>query len=233
MIATLDEIRDRIVRFLDPDSIILFGSRSSGEESSGSDVDILIVKDTPERPADRRMTVERLLADRELPLDIFVYTPDEMRRLFALGSPFIHEVVETGRVLYMRKATDVWLQEAEDELESARILAEHARYRGSTLHSRQSVERCLKAMILEKGETPQRTHDLLLLRAHAERLSWKLQMETEDAVFLYSVYKDSSPSEEGLLPHGEPTAADAARAIEVAGRLLASARATGGIEKPG
>jgi predicted nucleotidyltransferase len=111
MIASLEEIRDRIVSSMHPDSIILFGSRSRGEESSSSDVDILIVNDTPERPIDRRMAAERLLVDRALPLDIFVYTPQEMRKLHAQGSPFIREVVETGKVVYMRTSTEVWLRE--------------------------------------------------------------------------------------------------------------------------
>ncbi len=229
MIASLEEIRDRIVRSLDPDSIILFGSRSRGEESPGSDVDLLIVKDSTERPIDRRIAVERLLVDRAVPLDIFVYTPDEMRRLFALGSPFIQEVVETGRVLYMRKATEVWLREADDELASARILAEHGKHRGATLHSQQSAERCLKALILDKGESPERTHDLLLLRAHAERLGWNVQIETDDAVFMNSVYEGRDPTDEGLFPHGEPGEADSRRAIEVAAGLLVRTRALLGL----
>ena len=224
MIASLQEIRDRIVTYMNPESIILFGSRSRGEDSSTSDVDILIVKDTPERPIDRRMAAERLLVDRELPLDIFVYTPQEMRGLFAQGSPFIHQVVETGKVVYMRKSTEVWLREAEDELESARILAEHARHRGSTLHSQQAAEKCLKALIIEKGESPERTHDLVHLRSHAERLGWAIQIETEDAIFLNSVYKGRYPSEEGLLPHGDPDAADGTRAVGIAARLLMTTR---------
>jgi uncharacterized protein len=225
MIASIEEIRDHIVKFLDPESIILFGSHARGEASSGSDMDILIVKDTPDRPIDRRMAAERILADRALPLDIFVYTPQEMRKLFAQGSPFIHEVVGTGKVIYMRKSTEVWLREAEDELASSQILAQHARHRGATLHGQQSVEKCLKALVIEKGESPERTHDLLHLLAHAERLGWRVDVETEDAVFLNSVYKGRYPSDEGLLPHGDPDESDSARAVAIAARVLASTQA--------
>jgi len=41
--------------------------------------------------------VERLLADRRVPLDLRVYTPRE--HLYRAGSPFIEGVVESGRVL--------------------------------------------------------------------------------------------------------------------------------------
>ena len=41
---TIKEIVRRIVEVAKPDRIILFGSRASGDASSGSDVDLLVVK---------------------------------------------------------------------------------------------------------------------------------------------------------------------------------------------
>jgi hypothetical protein len=49
-------------------------------------------------------------------------------------------------------------------------------------------------------------------------------MEMDDAILLNSVYKERSPSEEGLLPHGEPTQADAKRALEAASSVSDSVR---------
>ena len=226
MLATIDDVRDRIIALMDPESIVLFGSRARGEQSDSSDADILIVQETSQRPIERRMAAERILADRALPLDIFVYTPDEMRRLYAMGSPFIEEIVETGRVLYMRKVTEVWLEEAEEELAAARILREHEKLRGACLHSQQCVEKCMKACILEKGEKPERTHDLLALRSHAERLGWRTGLDNQDTAFLNGVSKGCDPSKEGLLPRGEPTEDEAARAVGVAERAYAAMRAT-------
>src|SRR5206468_2382557 len=107
-----------------------FGSHASGTAHDDSDVDLLIVKQTDVRPADRRMEVERLLADRSRPLDIHVYTPDEMRALFSAGDPFIEEVVEKGKVVYMRKATAAWIREAHDDLDTSSILFDHGKHRG-------------------------------------------------------------------------------------------------------
>ncbi len=53
-----------------------------------------MVKETEKRPLDRRIEVETLLADRAVPIDIVVYTPDEMRMLYSMGSPFVEEIVE-------------------------------------------------------------------------------------------------------------------------------------------
>jgi predicted nucleotidyltransferase len=105
MIATLEDATEKLIRDYNPERIILFGSYETEAQTAGSDIDLLIIKKTGKRPIDRRIEVERLLSPRSLPLDLTVYTPDEVRELFSAGSPFIEEVLETGRLLYMLKAT--------------------------------------------------------------------------------------------------------------------------------
>ncbi len=224
MLTSIEQVLQRIVEGYDPDRVILFGSHTRGEALADSDVDLLIVKSTDQRPIDRRIQVERLLADRRLPLDILVYTPEEVRALYAAGSPFIEEVVETGRVLYMRKATAAWLAEAQEELEVARILLDHAKHRGACLHSQQCVEKGLKALILERGKRPPRTHDIVELLNQATAEGYVAGLSMEDAVFLGSVYRGRYPTEDGLLPHGEPTREDAERSVVAADGALQSAR---------
>jgi HEPN domain-containing protein len=153
-----------------------------------------------------------------------VYTPEEIRALYAAGSPLIEEVVETGRVLYMRKATGAWLADAQEELEIARILLEHAKHRGACLHSQQCVEKGLKAVILERGKRPPRTHDIVELLNQAKAEGDAVGLGMEDAIFLGSVYRGRYPTEEGLLPHGEPTREDADRAVAAATRTLQAVR---------
>ncbi len=225
MLATVEAIVERLVTGYDPDRIILFGSHATGDARSDSDLDLLIVKQTDKRPIDRRMEVERLLADRAIPLDMIVYTPEELRRLFAAGSPFIEAVIEHGRVLYMRKATAAWLQEAQDELEIALLLLAHEKHRGACLHSQQCVEKLLKALLLEKGRRPPRTHDLVDLVNSVADEGWTVSFDLDDAVFLNSVYRGRYPTEEGLLPHGEPSGEDARRAVRAAESVMARARA--------
>jgi HEPN domain-containing protein/predicted nucleotidyltransferase len=222
MLKTLDAVVQRIVDGYQPDHIILFGSRATGGEDEGSDFDLLIVKDTDRRPIDRCVAVERLLADRGIPLDILVYTPREMWDLYAAGSPLIATILETGRVLFRRKATAAWLAEAREELDVARILLDHQKYRGACLHSQQGTEKALKALLFEKGPQPARTHDVieLLNQVRAER--YEVSLSLDDAAFLTSVYGGRYPTEEGLLPHGEPTAEDARRAHDAGVQALQS-----------
>ncbi len=59
-----------------PQKVILFGPYASGHPHSGSDVDLLIIKETSERFIDRWVTVRRILSDpqRTVPLETLVLT---------------------------------------------------------------------------------------------------------------------------------------------------------------
>lgn len=98
----LDEIVDRIVNALHPEKIVLFGSYGYGHPSSDSDVDLLVIMETSDRPADRYLAVSRLIRPRPFPLDILVKTPAEIAQALEKGGFFIREIVTQGRVLYDR-----------------------------------------------------------------------------------------------------------------------------------
>lgn len=78
----------------------------------------------------------------------------------------------------------------------------------------------LKALVLEKGGRPARTHDIVELRNAAGAEHWTVPLEMEDAVFLNSIDRGRYPTEEGLLPHGEPSEEDARRAVGAATAIV-------------
>ena len=223
MLTSLESVVERLVEEYNPDRIILFGSQATGHASADSDYDLLVVKETELRPVDRRIEVERLLADRGVPLDLLVYTPAELRVLFASGSPFIEEVFRTGKVVFMRNATQAWVGQARDEFDTADILLSNEKYQAVCYHSQQCVEKILKALLLEKAAVIPRSHDIVELRTRVLALGWNIALGIDEAVFLNSVYRGRYPTEEGLLPHGEPVESDARHAHGAAKRLLESA----------
>jgi HEPN domain-containing protein/predicted nucleotidyltransferase len=223
MLSSLESVVKRLVEQYSPDRIILFGSQATGHADAESDFDLLVVKETELRPIERRIEVERLLADRLVPLDLLVYTPSELWSLYSSGSPFIEEVLRTGKVVFMRKPTKTWLAQARDELETADILFNSEKYQAVCYHSQQCAEKALQALVLEKAAAVPRIHDIVELRTRVLALGWKITLETDDAVFLNSVYRGRYPTEEGLLPHGELTRNDAQRVRDTARTLLESA----------
>ena len=116
-----------------------------------------------------------------------------------------------------KTSESVHKKDAEDEASSALILLEHGKFRGACYHSQQGVEKGLKALILEKGGRPGKVHDIVELLKEVQRLGFKTGLSMDDAVFLNSIYKGRYPTEEGLLPLGEPLKADAERAVKAAG----------------
>ena len=98
----LKEAAQRIVDALAPERVILFGSYAQGTPTPDSDIDLLVVMKTEERPSERRRAVSRLFGERPCPMDIVVRTPREVRQSMERVDPFIREVLERGRVLYER-----------------------------------------------------------------------------------------------------------------------------------
>ena len=78
--------------------------------------------------------------------------------------------------------------------------------------------------MLERGRRPARTHDLVELLNAVTADGWVVSLSLDDAVLLNSVYRGRYPTEEGLLPHGEPTVEDAQHALDAARRTVESVR---------
>jgi len=94
----LQESVDLIIKELNPEKIILFGSRAKGESSKGSDFDIAVeVTDMPERKK-IRMVKESLDEISGL------YTID-LSLLNKLDNSFKNIILNTGKTLYERRIT--------------------------------------------------------------------------------------------------------------------------------
>ena len=94
---------EKIVREVEPQRIILFGSRARGEATEDSDLDLFIVQDSSMSNRLVRRRVERLLWGREFALDLIVRRPEEVELNMADGNPFYtRHILGEGQVLYER-----------------------------------------------------------------------------------------------------------------------------------
>ena len=102
-------VREAILRMVekirvgyDPERIFLFGSYAYGEPSEHSDIDLLVIKDDPRPPIDRRLAVKRLLREENqaYTLEVLVYRPKELKDRLAWGDDFLREIVSAGEELY-------------------------------------------------------------------------------------------------------------------------------------
>src|SRR3954464_8450397 len=91
-----------IVEALSPERVIVFGSYAKGKANARSDLDVLVVKDTPLPPVRRADGVRPLLARLLVPVDVHVYTPEEVEEYGRDAMSFVASVLRTGRVAYER-----------------------------------------------------------------------------------------------------------------------------------
>ncbi|MFH0775308.1 MAG: nucleotidyltransferase domain-containing protein [bacterium] len=96
----IDEIKGRIVENFKPEKIILFGSYAEGNFREDSDLDLLIIKESNIPRYKRGREVRKYLRGLKVPIDLIVYTKDEIQKWNNVKTAFITTVIEKGRVLY-------------------------------------------------------------------------------------------------------------------------------------
>ncbi len=99
----ITRITKKISKDCNPEKIVLFGSYAKGTSRYDSDIDLLVVKDSKLRRDERDQEIRRSLREIKFPLDIFVYTPQEVDEYSRLKGSFIAKIFREGRVLYERK----------------------------------------------------------------------------------------------------------------------------------
>jgi uncharacterized protein len=100
--SVIQAMVDTLVAAYQPQRVILFGSYAYGEPHPDSDIDLLIIKDTPDAYYDRCVAVRLLLWDftSQIPTDIIVLTPTELAKRLEIGDHFIEDITQDGIVLY-------------------------------------------------------------------------------------------------------------------------------------
>ncbi len=99
----LHQIVQRLVNALDPEKIVLFGSRARGDAEPDSDVDLLLIKDSAELPWRRTVRAHAALAGVGIPLDILWRTPGEIEEWAEARNYITTRAMREGRVLYERQ----------------------------------------------------------------------------------------------------------------------------------
>jgi predicted nucleotidyltransferase len=93
----------RIVDAAQPEKIIIFGSRARGDARPGSDLDVVVIKDSDQPGYRRDAALYLALAGLNAPVDVMMYTPEEVRDWSAVPQAFITTVIREGKVAYERK----------------------------------------------------------------------------------------------------------------------------------
>ncbi len=86
-----------------PLKIILFGSYALGDPTPDSDLDLLVVMETYLLRHKRATPIRLLFRPMPCPMDILVYTPEEVNKWKTTVNHIIAEAFRSGRIVYERK----------------------------------------------------------------------------------------------------------------------------------
>lgn len=96
----LDVLVRRIADRTRPQRIIVFGSYAKGTATATSDLDLVLVKETC-LPAGRRADeLGPLLNSVLIPVDVHVYTPEEVEEYGREEFSFLHSVLRSGVTVF-------------------------------------------------------------------------------------------------------------------------------------
>ncbi len=166
-----------------PEQIVLFGSLARGDAGEGSDIDLIVIKDTDLPRHDRaRECTDLLPAHLGVGVDIIVYTTHEVARMIERRNPFLAAAFTDGVVVYDRNPAPgppslksrlkeptmesrlrnghVWLDSAADDLRVSRVVFNAGFANFACFHAQQATEKSLKAFLIYCGFILERSHSV-------------------------------------------------------------------------
>ena len=108
--AKIRKAAKQIADAVHPEKIILFGSFAYGKPTLDSDVDLLIIMETPNGEWALTEAIRDALPRRSYSVDLLVRSQAEIDRRIAADDWFLEEVVSKGTVLYERDDSRVGAQ---------------------------------------------------------------------------------------------------------------------------
>lgn len=169
----------RLVEAVDPERVLLFGSRAKGTAAAGSDVDLCVIADLEGSRRERRNHLRTLLRDvKDGPMDVLTYTPAEFARERHLLNSVTYFIDKHGRTLYRKNDLPEnnmeepstqehddwvrrWFEKADRDLETVRrTLEDDPMPDVACYHAQQAAEKCLKGFLTARGREIEKTHVL-------------------------------------------------------------------------
>ena len=98
----IQQIVDLITTRLSPRRVILFGSYAKGDAGPDSDLDLFVELDPPLPKRGRSSLIKELFDPYPGPMDIVVYSPEEVAYWKQAPASLVATVLREGKVLYAR-----------------------------------------------------------------------------------------------------------------------------------
>src|SRR4051794_17399549 len=98
----IDAIVERILKRIRPQRVIIFGFYAKGTAAVGSDLDIFIIQETHLPMAERAHDLLTILSHSLIPIDVHIYTPEEVEEYGREPFSFVNSILKTGKAFFQR-----------------------------------------------------------------------------------------------------------------------------------
>ena len=98
----IEQLASQIADRFHPQKIILFGSYAYGKPSPWSDVDLLVIMETPKGELETAMEIIESLPATLFSVDILARSQKTIDHRKAIGDVFMQEITTKGKTLYAR-----------------------------------------------------------------------------------------------------------------------------------
>ena len=119
----------------------------------------------------------------------------------------------------MKDETEKWLQYADENLQSAKMLLEGSLFNPCLQNVQQTVEKLLKALLIEFSLTFMKTHSINALTGALSLGGINIDISAEECDLLDSVYLPSKYPLGSVLPNFEPDLNVCKQCMDIAGKV--------------
>jgi HEPN domain-containing protein len=119
----------------------------------------------------------------------------------------------------MKDETKQWLNYADENLQSSKILLDSHLYNPSLQNSQQSIEKNIKAYFIENGLKLQKTHNILSLNEILKKNEIFLNITDDEIDLIDTIYLSSKYPFGSVLPDFEPDNDICLNCIDIAIRV--------------
>ncbi|HYU17703.1 MAG TPA: HEPN domain-containing protein [Chloroflexota bacterium] len=195
--SVLSRIAERLKREMGAEHVIVYGSVARGEATHHSDLDLLVIAPSAEKPFDRFDRARDAIGELSPGLEIspLVLTPEEVQRRLEADDRFVRQIIDRGIEVRTRsrgyggsrrlagqdarsrwggvrpmpgaQASRSWREHAKRDWKRLQVLLSADDGPGGGIFLQQALEKYLKGWLLDHGWELQKTHHLDLLLADA------------------------------------------------------------------
>jgi len=119
----------------------------------------------------------------------------------------------------MKDETKKWLEYADENLRSARLLLDSELFNPCLQNVQQAVEKMLKALMVESTKKIKKTHSINELVNILDKHGLNVDMTEDDCDLLDSIYLPSKYPLGGILPDFEPDLQTCSKCVALAERV--------------